>query len=90
MFQAKQLAESEGLLEKKFFKGMTKEEQRLQEKKILRDIVESKLDIQGGYQKPEWTDILAFQLLMLYVRHFFANINAATRSTIRLNLTLDS
>ncbi|KAL5266759.1 hypothetical protein ACHWQZ_G003964 [Mnemiopsis leidyi] len=63
--QAKQLAESEGLLEKKYFKGMTKEEQRLQEKKILRDIVESKLDIQGGYQKPEWTDILAFQLLML-------------------------
>lgn len=63
--QAKQLAESEGLLEKKFFKGMSKEEQRLLEKKILRDIVESKLDIQGGYQKPEWTDILAFQLLML-------------------------
>ena len=43
---------------------MTKDEQKAQENKILRDIIESKLDIKGGYQKPEWTDILAFQLLM--------------------------
>ena len=61
--QAKQLAESERLLDKKYFKGMTKEEQRGAENKILRDIIESKLDIKGGYQKPEWTDILVVQLL---------------------------
>lgn len=62
--QAKTLAESEGLLERKFFKGMSKDEQKSAENKILRDIIEAKLDIKGGYQKPEWTNILVVQLLV--------------------------
>lgn len=64
LFQAKTLAESEGLLERKFFKGMSKDEQKSAENKILRDIIEAKLDIKGGYQKPEWTNILVVQLLV--------------------------
>jgi len=61
--QAKAMAEDEGLLSKKFFKGLSKDEQRAAENKILRDIIESKLDIKGGHGKPEWKDILAIQML---------------------------
>ena len=61
------MAEDEGLLSKKFFKGLSKDEQRAAENKILRDIIESKLDIKGGYGKPEWKDILAIQMLTWYV-----------------------
>jgi len=74
--QAKAIAEKEGLLNKKIFKGLAKDEQKALENSILRDIVESQLDIQGGCAKPQWTDILAFQLLMLpYHTSIFAHFH---------------
>ena len=66
--QAQEIARKEGLLsspsgdtskKNRGKKGMSKQE----EEAILRQIVEQKMDIKGGYQKPSETDILPFYQL---------------------------
>ncbi|KAL7637178.1 UNVERIFIED_CONTAM: hypothetical protein RMT77_011890 [Armadillidium vulgare] len=65
--RATELAKQEGLLnsEKKRVKGISKEQQKQQEEKIIRSIIESKMDIRGVYAKPTYKDILWVQLFLL-------------------------
>ena len=49
------------------FSGKSKEEIKEEEEKIIRKVVEEKMDIQGGYAKPKITDILWIQLVLLPV-----------------------
>jgi len=66
--QATQIAKDEGMLkDKKANKGKSKEEIKEEEEKIIRKVVEEKMDIQGGYAKPKITDILWIQLVLLPV-----------------------
>ncbi|XP_065566897.1 dnaJ homolog subfamily C member 25 homolog [Artemia franciscana] len=43
----------------------TKEQVRAEEEATIRRIIEDKMDIRGGYAKPDWRDILLWQLLVL-------------------------
>ena len=43
----------------------TKEDLKQEEDDLLRKIIEEKMDIRGGYQKPEIYDVLWMQLLLL-------------------------
>ena len=55
---AKREAESRGLLgDKKKNKGKTQMQVKEEEKRIIMEIIEEKVDIRGGYQKPVWTDL---------------------------------
>lgn len=67
--QAIEIARQDGLLEeeksKKKQRGMTKEEIRHKEETIIREVIESKMDIRGVYAKPTYTDILWVQLVYL-------------------------
>ncbi|KAI8783954.1 dnaJ homolog subfamily C member 25 homolog [Biomphalaria glabrata] len=64
--RAMDIARSEGLLNnKKKNKTKTKEELKEEEEATVRKIIEEKMDIRGGYQKPKVTDVLWIQLVLL-------------------------
>jgi len=65
--KATEIAKEDGLLkrDKKSERGKSKEEIKLEEEKILRSVIEEKMDIQGGYAKPSYRDVLWVQLVFL-------------------------
>ncbi|KPP59532.1 dnaJsubfamily C member 25-like [Scleropages formosus] len=64
--QATELAKQQGLLNKtkKTRNRRSKEEIREEEEEIIRDIIKNKIDIKGGYQKPNILDILLCQIIL--------------------------
>ncbi|XP_054843162.1 dnaJ homolog subfamily C member 25 [Eublepharis macularius] len=65
--QATEIARQQGLLNKAKEKGKgrrSKEEIRKEEEEIIKDVIKNKIDIKGGYQKPQIHDILLFQILL--------------------------
>ncbi|XP_030049621.1 dnaJ homolog subfamily C member 25 [Microcaecilia unicolor] len=65
--QATEIARQQGLLNRAKEKGKNrrnKEEIREEEEEIIRDIIKTKIDIKGGYQKPRIYDILLFQIIL--------------------------
>ncbi|XP_024124300.1 dnaJ homolog subfamily C member 25 [Oryzias melastigma] len=65
--QATEIAKQQGLLNRTKEKGKnrrSKEEIREQEEEVIRDIIKNKIDIKGGYQKPNLTDILLCQIVL--------------------------
>lgn len=60
--QAVELAKQEGLLvtDKKRLKGMSKEQIKEQEEKVIRKVIESKMDIRGVYAKPTYKYVFLF------------------------------
>lgn len=65
--QAMEIAKQQGLLRKAKEKGRnkkSKEEVRDEEESIIKNIIKSKIDIKGGYQKPQIRDLLLFQILL--------------------------
>lgn len=44
---------------------MSKAEQKIEQDRVIRNIIEEKMDIKGAYAKPQITDILWLQLIML-------------------------
>ncbi|KAM4876755.1 dnaJ homolog subfamily C member 25 [Thomomys bottae] len=65
--QATEIAKQQGLLRKPKEKGKNKkakEEVRDEEENIIKNIIKSKIDIKGGYQKPQIQDLLLFQILL--------------------------
>lgn len=68
--QAQEIAREEGLIlvdkeAKKKNKGKSKDDIRLEEQRILRQIIEDKIDIKGRCAKPSIYDILWLQLIFL-------------------------
>ncbi|TRY92694.1 hypothetical protein DNTS_025237 [Danionella cerebrum] len=66
--QATELAKQQGLFPKNKEKGKnrrSKEEIREEEEQIIRDIIKTKIDIKGGYQKPNISDILLCKIILL-------------------------
>ncbi|KAG8455032.1 hypothetical protein GDO86_001305 [Hymenochirus boettgeri] len=64
--QATEIAKQQGLLNRAKEKGKnrrSKEEIKVEEEEIIRDIIKNKIDIKGGYQKPQIYDILLFQIV---------------------------
>jgi len=58
-------AEEEGLLnDVKKLKKRNKEEIRAEEERIIRLVLETKMDIKGGYAKPKMVDVLWMQLIL--------------------------
>lgn len=65
--QATEIAKQQGLLNRSKEKGKnrrSKEEIREQEEEVIRDIIKTKIDIKGGYQKPNVSDILLCQIFL--------------------------
>ncbi|XP_060923683.1 dnaJ homolog subfamily C member 25 [Limanda limanda] len=65
--QATEIARQQGLLNRTKEKGKnrrSKEEIREQEEEVIRDIIKTKIDIKGGYQKPNLSDILLVQIVL--------------------------
>uniref|UniRef100_H3CBS8 DnaJ homolog subfamily C member 25 n=1 Tax=Tetraodon nigroviridis TaxID=99883 RepID=H3CBS8_TETNG len=65
--QAAEIARQQGLLNRPKEKGKnrrSKEEIREQEEEVIRDIIKNKIDIKGGYQKPNLSDILLCQMVL--------------------------
>ncbi|KAM5194850.1 dnaJ homolog subfamily C member 25 [Mantella aurantiaca] len=65
--QATEIAKQQGLLNRAKEKGKnrrSKEEIREEDEEIIRDIIKNKIDIKGGYQKPQIYDILLFQIVL--------------------------
>lgn len=65
--QATEIAIQQGLLKKAKEKGRnkkSKEEIRDKEENIIKNIIKSKIDIKGGYQKPQIHDLLLFQIIL--------------------------
>lgn len=65
--QALEIAKSEGLLkkEKKTDRGKSKDILKEEEENIIRQIISEKMDIKGGYARPNWSDVLWVQLIIL-------------------------
>jgi len=65
--QATEIAKGEGLLkkDKKADRGKSKEELREEEENVIRSVIADKMDIKGGYAKPNWSDVLWVQLVIL-------------------------
>ncbi|XP_068090415.1 dnaJ homolog subfamily C member 25 [Hyperolius riggenbachi] len=75
--QATEIAKQQGLLNRAKEKGRnkrSKEEIREEDEEIIRDIIKNKIDIKGGYQKPQLYDILLFQII-LFPYYFFKYIS---------------
>ncbi|XP_075885447.1 dnaJ homolog subfamily C member 25 [Nelusetta ayraudi] len=75
--QATEIAKQQGLLNRAKEKGKnrrSKEEIREQEEEVIRDIIKNKIDIKGGYQKPNLSDILLCQIVLspYYLSHYVA------------------
>ncbi|TKS84037.1 DnaJ -like protein subfamily C member 25 [Collichthys lucidus] len=73
--QATEIAKQQGLLNRTKEKGKnrrSKEEIREQEEEVIRDIIKNKIDIKGGYQKPNLSDILLCQIVLFpyYLTHY--------------------
>ncbi|XP_076020325.1 dnaJ homolog subfamily C member 25 [Genypterus blacodes] len=65
--QATEIAKQQGLLNRPKEKGKnrrSKEEIREQGEEVIRDIIKTKIDIKGGYQKPNLSDILLCQIVL--------------------------
>ncbi|XP_053157024.1 dnaJ homolog subfamily C member 25 [Hemicordylus capensis] len=65
--QATEIAKQQGLLNRAKEKGKnrrSKEEIRKEEEEVIKDVIKNKIDIKGGYQKPQIYDILLFQILL--------------------------
>ncbi|KAM9329263.1 dnaJ homolog subfamily C member 25 [Gastrophryne carolinensis] len=65
--QATEIAKQQGLLNRTKEKGKnrrSKEEMREEDEETIRDIIKNKIDIKGGYQKPQIYDILLFQIVL--------------------------
>ncbi|XP_063151044.1 dnaJ homolog subfamily C member 25 [Candoia aspera] len=65
--QATEIARQQGLLNRAKEKGKSrrsKEEIRKEEEEIIKDVIKNKIDIKGGYQKPQICDILLFQIIL--------------------------
>nr|XP_060618481.1 dnaJ homolog subfamily C member 25 [Anolis sagrei ordinatus] len=65
--QATEIARQQGLLNIAREKGKSrrsKEEIRKEQEEIIKDVIKNKIDIKGGYQKPQIYDILFFQILL--------------------------
>ncbi|KAK5852463.1 hypothetical protein PBY51_023929 [Eleginops maclovinus] len=65
--QATEIAKQQGLLNRTKEKGKnrrSKEEIREQEEEVIREIIKTKIDIKGGYQKPNLSDILLCQIVL--------------------------
>lgn len=43
----------------------TKEKEKEEKEQIIRQVIEEKMDIRGGYAKPDWRQILWIQLVIL-------------------------
>ncbi|KAM9735696.1 dnaJ homolog subfamily C member 25 [Menidia menidia] len=66
--QATEMARQQGLLSRTKEKGKnrrSKEEVREQEEEVIRHIIKNNIDIKGSYQKPNLSDILLCQLVLL-------------------------
>lgn len=75
--QATEIAKQQGLLNRTKEKGKnrrSKEEIREQEEEVIRDIIKTKIDIKGGYQKPNLSDILLCQIVLFpyYLTNYVA------------------
>ncbi|XP_044029277.1 dnaJ homolog subfamily C member 25 isoform X3 [Siniperca chuatsi] len=75
--QAMEIAKQQGLLNRTKEKGKnrrSKEEIREQEEEVIRDIIKNKIDIKGGYQKPNLSDILLCQIVLFpyYLTNYVA------------------
>lgn len=75
--QATEIAKQQGLLNRTKEKGKnrrSKEEIREQEEEVIRDIIKNKIDIKGGYQKPNLSDILLCQIVLFpyYLTNYVA------------------
>ncbi|XP_061589226.1 dnaJ homolog subfamily C member 25 [Cololabis saira] len=68
--QAAELAKQQGLIltNQKGKNRRNKEQIREQEELVLRDIIKTKIDIKGGYQKPNVSDILLCQICLFPYR----------------------
>ena len=63
---ALKVAEEDGLLDNiKKMKKRNKEDIRAEEDRIIRTVLESKMDIRGGYARPTIQDVLWLQILLL-------------------------
>ncbi|XP_053558662.1 dnaJ homolog subfamily C member 25 [Bombina bombina] len=65
--QATEIAKKQGLFNRAKDKGRgkrSKEEIKEEEQEIIKDIIKNKIDIKGGYQKPQIYDILLFQIVL--------------------------
>lgn len=63
--RATEIAKSEGLLNTNRRKDRRKKEEiREEEEAIIRKVVEQKMDIRGGFSKPQITDVLWIQLVL--------------------------
>ncbi|XP_018425455.1 PREDICTED: dnaJ homolog subfamily C member 25 [Nanorana parkeri] len=75
--QATEIAKQQGLLNRAKEKGKnrrSKEEIKEEDEEIIRDIIKNKIDIKGGYQKPQIYDILLVQIV-LFPYYLFKYIN---------------
>ncbi|KAM4528112.1 dnaJ homolog subfamily C member 25 [Odontesthes bonariensis] len=66
--QATEMAKQQGLLNRPKEKGKnrrSKEEIREQEEEVIRHIIKNNIDIKGSYQKPNLSDILLCQMVLL-------------------------
>lgn len=75
--QATEIAKQQGLLNRTKEKGKnrrSKEEIREQEEEVIRDIIKNKIDIKGGYQRPNLSDILLCQIVLFpyYLTNYVA------------------
>lgn len=64
---------------------LSKAEQREEQDRLIRKIIEENMDIKGAYAKPQYTDILWFQLILLpytLVKYLFWNLSWIWRFTI--------
>lgn len=65
--KAMEIAKEDGLLkrDKKSDRGKSKEQIKEEDERVIRRVIEEKMDIQGGYAKPKITDILWVQMIFL-------------------------
>ncbi|XP_040273234.1 dnaJ homolog subfamily C member 25 [Bufo bufo] len=86
--QATEIARQQGLLNRGKEKGRnkrSKEEIKEEDEEIIRDIIKNKIDIKGGYQKPQMYDILLFQIV-LFPYYFIQYISWYVRWVYTFNI----
>lgn len=63
---ATEIAKKEGLFnESTNKKSKDKSKEKEEKEQIIRKVIEEKMDIRGGYSKPDWKQVLWFQLIIL-------------------------
>ncbi|PIO22666.1 hypothetical protein AB205_0170100 [Aquarana catesbeiana] len=86
--QATEIAKQQGLLNRAKEKGKnrrSKEEIKEEDEERIRDIIKNKIDIKGGYQKPQIYDILLFQIV-LFPYYLFKYITWYIHWVYRFNI----